>query len=80
MAKDEQSPSGEKEGEDDDASMLNFVKTQVNKLFIDHIPVDSIKELPDHCKPTLSPLSHLSAVLPAFPAYQPLSDTHPSIY
>lgn len=36
--------------EDDDETMYDFIKEHVNKFYVNHIPVDSIQELPGTCK------------------------------
>lgn len=39
-----------REGDEEEESFVDFVSTQMNKFYVDHIPIDSIKDLPRTCK------------------------------
>lgn len=38
--------------DDEDETMYDFITEHVNKFYVNHIPVDSIQELPGTCKYT----------------------------
>ena len=40
---------GKEEEEEDDGSLTTFILTQLNKFFVDHLPVDNLKQLPPKC-------------------------------
>eukprot|EP00981_Chlorochromonas_danica_P008199 scaffold2062_cov181-Ochromonas_danica.AAC.3 len=44
--------------EDIEESLWEFIQAQVSKFYLDHIPVDSIKDLPNTCEPLLPSASH----------------------
>jgi len=57
----------EEEEEDDNISSLkNFVSSHLQKFFVDHIPVDSIKELPIKCEISIFPYDITNQVLLRF--------------
>ena len=57
----------EEEEEDDNISSLkNFVSSHLQKFFVDHIHVDSIKELPIKCEISICPYDITNQVLLRF--------------
>lgn len=54
LRKDSKAPkpvNASRETEDaEEESLGEFIKEQMNKFFVDHIPIDSIKDLPNVCK------------------------------
>eukprot|EP01038_Epipyxis_sp_PR26KG_P008682 gene8682-11733_t len=52
-----------KEDDDQEASLSEFVKNQFNKFFIDHIPIDSFKELPPTYMYYFGTVAHIVALV-----------------
>lgn len=48
--KDTNSPKDTTNADNDEVSIKQFIIFQLRKFFIDHIPMESLKELPPQCK------------------------------